>query len=174
MNLINIIREEIKKFSLREDIENDIQHGEELKKTGFWGKSGAGAIILAKETGRILLPKRSSWVLQPNTWGVWGGAVDMGKSPEEAVSQEIEEECGYNGNFELYPLYVFHDAESGFKYHNFLAVVDKEFKPTLNWETDTFGWFELNDLPSPLHFGLAKLLNDKKSVDIINKFIAVK
>ena len=40
------------------------------------------------------------------------------------------------------------------------AVVEEEFEPMLNWESESFGWFELTDLPSPLHFGLEALLND--------------
>ena len=31
-------------------LENDAEHGKELATTGFWGKQGAGCIILAKST----------------------------------------------------------------------------------------------------------------------------
>ena len=57
-------------------IENDSEHRAELNRTGFWGKQGAGCIILAKDTGRICLPHRSQYVEQPGTWGTWGGAID--------------------------------------------------------------------------------------------------
>ena len=159
----------IKKI-LREGLDADKEHEKELAKTGFWGKAGAGALIVAKSTGRLLIPKRSDEVEQPNTWGVWGGAIDGGKTPVQAVQQEVEEECGYHGHMELYPLYVFKDAHSGFQYFNFLAVVDDEFDPVLNWETSNFGWFTLDNLPSPLHFGLKSLLNDPKSMETISKF----
>ena len=54
-------------------LENDDEHAETLAKTGFWGKQGAGSLVVAKDTGRILLAHRSRAVEQPNTWGVWGG-----------------------------------------------------------------------------------------------------
>lgn len=137
----------------------DIEHGKTLKATGFWGKQGAGAIILAKSTGRILLPYRSSRVEQPNTWGVWGGAIDQGEDPKEAVKRELHEEVGYDGlDIELIPLYIFSDEKSGFKYHNFLAIVADEFRPELNWETDNFKWVIFGEWPQPLHFGLKALI----------------
>ena len=69
----------------------------------------------------------------------------------------------------MIPLYVF-KHESGFKYYNYLAIVEHEFTPRLNWETESFGWFNLNDLPSPLHFGLSSVLNDQHSLNILNEY----
>ena len=155
---------------LRENSDADYEHSKELQNTGFWGKAGAGALIVARSTGRLLIPKRSPDVLQPNTWGVWGGAIDGSKSPKEAVQQEVEEECGYTGHMELYPLFVFKDDKSGFQYFNFLAVIDDEFRPKLNWETSTSKWCYLQDLPTPLHFGLKGLLNDPQSLETIKRF----
>lgn len=134
-------------------------HGIALQQTGFWGRQGSGAIIMAKTTGRLLIPFRSLSVEQPHTWGVWGGAVDSGENPKDAVKREMEEEVGYrHHDIILIPMYVFHDKKSGFKYHNFLAVVNDEFTPELNWETDNFKWVEFGDWPSPLHFGLKALI----------------
>ena len=154
---------------LREDLDADIEHRDSLNKTGFWGKAGAGAIIIARSTGRLLIPKRSPYVEQPNTWGVWGGAIDPNENPKEAARREIAEECGYTGKIELFPLYVFHAATSDFKYFNFLGVVDDEFTPRLDWETSEAEWFDLTRLPSPLHFGLKAVLNDTDSLNIIQK-----
>jgi hypothetical protein len=41
-------------------MDSDIEHGEELEKTGFWGKAGAGAIIFSLSTKRFLFPLRSN------------------------------------------------------------------------------------------------------------------
>lgn len=140
---------------------NSEDHGEALDKTGFWGRQGAGCIFLARTTGRLLLPLRSAMVLQPGTWGVWGGAIDSGENPQEAVKREASEEVGFKGIIEkLIPLYVYHDLKTGFKYHNFLAIVDDEFNPHLNWETERYKWVEFGDWPSPLHFGLKALLQN--------------
>jgi 8-oxo-dGTP pyrophosphatase MutT (NUDIX family) len=143
-------------------IEDDKAHGKALERTGFWGKAGAGCIILARDTGRICLPKRSKDVEQPHTWGTWGGAIDGREAPKAAAEREVREEAGYTGKLEIVPLYVYKHP-SGFTYHNFLAIVDKEFEPELNWETSTYRWCSPTKLPSPLHFGLKGLLADAAS-----------
>lgn len=141
--------------------ENDGDHGAALQQTGYWGRQGAGAIILAQDTGRILLPYRSRSVEQPHTWGVWGGAIDAGEDPATAVRREISEEVGYEGlNMELIPMYVYQDPKVGFQYNNFLAVVPKEFVPRLNWETENYRWTTYGEWPSPIHFGLKALLQN--------------
>lgn len=142
--------------SFRMWLENDAQHAAALRDTGFWGRAGAGALVLAADTGRILLPHRSMRVEQPGTWGVWGGAIDPGEDPMAAARREVEEEAGASGIVEMVPLYVFRKGD--FKYHNFLAVVPSEFTPRLNWETQGYKWVEYGDWPSPLHFGLVSLL----------------
>ena len=136
----------------------------------FHGSAGAGVIILARSTGRLLMPKRSEEVLEPNTWGVWGGAIDEGEDPKKAARREVAEECGYTGPMELYPIYVYKHAASGFKYFNFLGVVEDEFTPQLNWETSQADWFDLRKLPTPLHFGIKAVLRDSKALNIIQKF----
>lgn len=151
-------------------IENDAEHRAELNRTGFWGKQGAGCIILAKDTGRICLPHRSQYVEQPGTWGTWGGAIDSGEDPRVAAARELREEAGYDGKLKLLPLYVFRHP-SGFTYYNFLALVDSEFEPKLDWETQGYRWVEWGDWPTPLHNGLKMLLNDPDSVDTIKKYI---
>lgn len=146
---------------------SDAEHSKALSKTGFWGKKGAGCIFLAKKTKRILLPKRSSSVLEGNTWGTWGGAIDAKENPEDAVKREAKEEAGYTGPMELVPLAVF--QKDSFQYHNFLAIVEDEFTPRLQWETEDYKWVEYGNWPSPLHSGLKYLLDN--SGDKIQKII---
>lgn len=148
--------------------ENDDEHRQALNDTGFWGKQGAGCIILAKNTKRILLPLRSNAVEQPNTWGTWGGAIDSNEDPQEAAKREVKEEAGYDGNVKMIPLSIF--QKNTFKYYNFLAIVEDEFQPNLNWETQSYDWFDFENWPHPLHFGLVWLLqrDSEKIKDIIN------
>jgi hypothetical protein len=57
----------------------------------------------------------------------------------------------------MVPLSIF--QKDSFRYYNFLAIVDEEFTPQLNWETKEFTWTELDNFPEPLHFGLKWLLS---------------
>lgn len=53
---------------------------------------GAG-IILIDDKRRVLLQyrdKNTSWY--PNYWGVFGGQIEEGETPEQAVRREVEEE----------------------------------------------------------------------------------
>lgn len=141
-------------------------HMKALRETGFWGRAAAGCLIQARETGRILIPQRSEHCQQPNTWGTWGGAIDSGESPEEAVLRELAEEAGFAALEEIIPLYVF-EHRLGFRYHNFLVTVAVEFEPNINWETQAFDWFEYGKWPEPAHFGLTALLAHEESAAIL-------
>lgn len=164
------------KYSQLLENNNDEQHRQALNDTGFWGKAGAGVIFIAKNTGRMLLNHRSRFVEQPGTWGVWGGAIDQNERPLDAAKREAKEEAGVMiRNDQIIPIYVFHDTNSGFKYYNFIVVVDNEFNPNIppetSWETQGYKWAEYTKLPQPLHFGVTAILNDPKSLDIIKQFV---
>lgn len=139
---------------------------------GYWGSAGAGVLPVSMETKRLLIPLRSSEVLEPNTWGVWGGKIDMGEldqfeetesldlSIEHAAEREFIEETKYNGSIELIPAYVYRDG--GFTYYNFFGIIESEFDPILNWETEDYKWVTLDELRNikTKHFGLEALLKN--------------
>lgn len=129
-------------------------------KTGrFWGNQGAGILLIAQGTGRVLLTFRSGMVNEPHTWGIPGGKIDPGEDPAAAARREVTEELGYSGPIQITPAYVF-EAED-FKYHNFLGVIPEEFKPALDWESSRAEWFEPDDLPAlRLHFGVRALFDN--------------
>ena len=156
-------------MKLLDIFENDSEHYDSLKQTGFYGKEGSGCLILAKNTGRILFVHRSTYVEQPGTYSGVGGAIDKGQTPEESARREVKEEIGYNGQMEMIPLFVF--KKNTFSYYNFLAIVPEEFTPILNWEADDYKWCEFGDWPKPLHFGMISLLNDENSVTKIKNSI---
>jgi len=144
-------------------VEDDNDHADALRRTGFWGNAGAGVIFKARDTGRILFAHRSDAVEEPNTWGTWGGAIDDGEQPIQAAMREVQEETGHKPNRnDIVPMYVF-SHPSGFKYFNFLVYTDTEFDPRLNWEAQGFEWVEYGDFPEPLHPGAINLLRDPKS-----------
>lgn len=60
------------------------------------GRFCAAAILFA-ETGRYLMNLRDDhpWVHFPARWACFGGAVERGERPEQALRREIAEELGY-------------------------------------------------------------------------------
>jgi 8-oxo-dGTP pyrophosphatase MutT (NUDIX family) len=152
----------------QEDKAVERPHWQAHQETGFYGRQGAGCIIVAQRTGRVLLSHRSGSVEEPHTWGNWGGAVDEGVDPQEHAEREVYQECGYQGKvLAIVPLYQF--QKGSFRYSNFMIVVPDEFTPDLNWESQGFRWCRYGEWPTPLHFGLVALFNDGQSASLIKR-----
>jgi len=139
-------------------------HSEAMEETGYWGNQGAGCIVVARSTGRVLIGYRSADVLEPFTWGTFGGAIDEDLTPEGMAWKELRQETGYKGAAEMVPLYEYKAPSGTFRYQNFAAVVEDEYEPLLSWEHDEATWFDLEALPDDLHFGLESLLADPESI----------
>jgi 8-oxo-dGTP pyrophosphatase MutT (NUDIX family) len=137
----------------------------------FWGNVGAGSIMYAKSTNRFLINYRSEYVNEPHTYGTIGGKIDDDESPKDAVIREVNEESGYSGEVKLIPLFVFENNAKTFKYYNYLAIIDEEFDPILDWESEGFEWVTFEELLqiTPKHPGLIALLKDKKSFETMKK-----
>lgn len=119
-------------------------------------KTAAGCIFYAKDTGKFMLLKRSGEVSDGLTWGTIGGMAEANETPVDALRREIKEETKYKEYIQPKLLNVY--SEGNFKYFNFLVIVPKEFKPKLNKENVEYQWFDLENLPSPLHSGVVSML----------------
>lgn len=151
------------KFDYEEEAGEKGEHHAGTSETGrFWGNAGAGIMPLAQSTGRVLLTLRSEYVNEPHTWGIAGGAIDSGENPRRAAKRELQEELGYGGPVRMVAGYIF-KAED-FQYHNFVGVVPEEFDANLNWESQDYEWFSLDELPSPLHFGVSAFLSNSEKL----------
>lgn len=128
------------------------------------GKRGAGVLLVARKTGRVLLLLRSEDCNEPFTWGLPGGKIEAHESARTAAIRELEEETGWNGPVTVLkdPLFIF--EEPNFEFLTYFGYIEDEFGPRLNWESDDAGWFSLGKLPSPLHFGVAALMRERKKM----------
>jgi len=134
----------------------------------YWGTIGAGIVPFCKTTKRFLVGFRSAYVLEPHTWSGFGGKLDIDDGVDEEIDEaairELEEETCYSGNIELIKGFVFKDKN--FEYHNFIGIVDEEFKPILNWENEDYKWLSYHELLNleKKHFGLDVFLKESKKL----------
>lgn len=126
------------------------------------GLRGAGLVLVARATGRVLLLLRSEEVNEPGTWGLPGGKIDPDENARVAAVRELEEEAGWDGPVTVLkePIFVFEEPD--FEFLTFFGYVEDEFEPVTNWESDDAGWFHLSELPQPLHFGVEALMTERK------------
>lgn len=125
---------------------------------GYFGRQGAGCLFYSKSSGNVLFALRSGRVMEPHTWSGFGGKVDEGETVIEALEREVMEEAGFTDEAVYDGISVYRDEDAGFEYHNYLVIVNEEFEPTLNDETDDFKWTSIENPPNPLHFGIEAAL----------------
>lgn len=73
----------------------------------------AGATVLVIKDGKLLLNLRSD----TNTWGIPGGALELGESLEETAHRELKEETGLSAE-SITLLTVFSGKDFYFEYPN--------------------------------------------------------
>ena len=124
--------------------------------------TAVGTTFIAKDTKRILLNLRSEEVSYPNTWSFWGGKIEKGELPLDALRRELKEEMGFVPPMEkLNPLDTYQSKDNGFKYYTYVIVTPKEFIPTLNDESNGYAWIKIGHYPKPLHNGARIILENK-------------
>lgn len=132
-----------------------------------WGSSASGMFVTDGE--RVLLLKRSPYVMDPRLWGIPGGAIPVDyktgkrKDAEESALDEAREEMGGIPSGYVIDKHVLRKP-SGFTFTTFVWKTDSEsldeFRPLLNWEHTDWRLFDLDDIdPSGTHPGVIWVLN---------------
>lgn len=131
-----------------------------------------GCFIFCTTTQRVLLNKRSHLVSDSGTWALFGGMIDPDdESIESGVCREVYEESKlviYKKRLRL----IYIDSNDRVNYYTYFYETEKEMDDIeLDWESEDYGWFSLDELPSPLHPRFKEMFNSvtlplKLSVDL--------
>lgn len=109
-------------------------------------REGAGGIIYDIESGLFLLAKRSNGGDAAGTWACFGGGVDATDiSLEHTVGREHWEEAGINVPMRLLKIGTV-TYPDGFRFHNFLIIVEETPTITLNEEHTDYVWLAFDEL----------------------------
>ena len=124
----------------------------------------SGALFYALDTKRFLFLHRANGKTS-GTWGLVGGGNELGESPFEGLTREIQEEVGDLPKFvKTIPLETFVSNDEKFNFHTYLVVIKEEFLPTLNHEHDGYAWTSFGQWPKTLHQGLRNTLQNKTNL----------
>jgi 8-oxo-dGTP diphosphatase len=125
-------------------------------------------------SGNFLLQKRSQKCRdEQGTWDVGGGALEFGETMEQGVAREVKEELMVAPNeIQFLAAYEAHRTHNGNPTHwialSHAAKVDpKKVKIGEPDRIDEIGWFNMNNLPSPLHSQMMKSLLLAQAAGII-------
>lgn len=136
-------------------------------------KVGAGALFISSDTGQALFALRAPYKTHRLTWSLWGGMVEAGEYPNEAVKRECVEEMGFLPMItHMYPFNIYESQDKAFRYYTFVAIVEEEFIPQLNQEAVGYAWVKAGTWPRPMHIGAQKTLCSKKGRDLLDVILA--
>jgi len=118
----------------------------------------SASFIIHDGKGSVLLQKRGASARDENgNWDVGGGAIEFGESIDEAVRREIKEElCVEPINLQFLTVYDAFRELKGVKTHWIAVMHAVQVNPTSVKigepdKIEELGWFNSNELPSPLH-----------------------
>jgi 8-oxo-dGTP pyrophosphatase MutT (NUDIX family) len=130
---------------------------------GHWGHAGSGFLFMAGR--KMLLLKRAMWTTQGGTYGIPGGAIPVDQhgrsmSALESARRETKEEIGRVPRHRPVARFVYRDGQ--FTFTTFVVMVEREFTPKLNDESDGFLWWDPEEGPDlRLHPGVRALLENR-------------
>lgn len=131
-------------------------------------KTAVGAVFVSTKTSRVLLNLRAPHKTHSQQWSLWGGMVESGEQPKDALLRELTEEMGFIPDIEkIYPFDVYQSKDKHFKYFSFVCIVEDEFIPVLNSESCGYCWIDLGEWPKPMHQGAKISFCNNKAIEKI-------
>lgn len=111
-------------------------------------KTAAGILLIAEDTGKILLLKRPKGSKFGNAWGLLSGTKESGETSKETILREVEEEVQFSRSQIKNLTKVGEDIRNKTHIDLFVANTPSELKPKLDEENDDAQWFKLKNIPS--------------------------
>jgi 8-oxo-dGTP pyrophosphatase MutT (NUDIX family) len=130
-------------MSIRENLRKRLLEGNH--------KKAVGVCIMAEDTKKVLLLLRG-WAPHKGHWSILSGGMEDGEDKLETLKREIMEEIGIDADTKL--SLKFKNTEKsadGTEFHYYESFTPTEFIPKLDAENKDYGWYSLDDLPSPLY-----------------------
>jgi 8-oxo-dGTP pyrophosphatase MutT (NUDIX family) len=122
----------------------------------YWGREGAaGLLVIHPELG-VLLQLRAIWSHFGGTWGLPGGAINVGETATEAAIREANEEAGVPPEL-LEPLFTSVVDLGYWSYTTVVATARERFAPVVgDAESIELRWVPVAEVTAlPLHPGFA-------------------
>lgn len=128
-------------------------------------KKVAGALIQDQQTGDVFLVKRND---KTPKWAMVTGKIDEGEESIDALEREMYEELFIRpeeGKVRLNYKGVESFPAQNMELYYFEGFVNGKFKPILDEENLDYGWFNIQNLPSPLIGGLYGKIKEMSEKD---------
>ena len=89
-------------------------------------KIGVGALLISIKSKRVLLNLRAPHKTHAMCWSLWGGMMEDGEQPKEALLREFTEEMGFLPDIErIYPFDIYQSKDRHFKYISFVVIIPR-------------------------------------------------
>ena len=139
-----------------EEFSNEVS--ESIEESVKPARKVAGALIKDEESGEVLLIKRND---KTPKWAMVTGEFDEGEDALDALEREMYEELFIRpGQVRLNYKGMEHFSAKNIDLYYYEGFVRGKFKPHLDEENLDYGWFSMENLPSPLMGGTYARVND--------------
>lgn len=132
-------------------------------------KLACGALFVTPRSKTALLNLRANHKTHRSEWSLFGGMIDNGETPKQALDRECMEEMGFMPDVQkTYPFDIYESRDKSFRYYTFVCVVENEFLPILNHESAGYAWFKYEQgWPKPMHSGARNSLCTQKGLALL-------
>jgi 8-oxo-dGTP pyrophosphatase MutT (NUDIX family) len=109
----------------------------------------AGVLLICEKTGNFLLLERGPTASFKGTWSAVAGGIEEGETSLEAIKRELKEETQIDDPTIKYKFFD-HQKNVSEYFDLYLGYCKEEYVCKLDHENTDWGWFNMENLPSPL------------------------